>query len=178
MKPADEPMLDPQGDVGMSRHLSKALKILADSPIDPDLRKQLREILRGEGSLRDLAASEPFQRLSDSIVPKALMEFADQSPEERQRLAEQGNAILERYRHEGPEAPITSDQPREPERRESPTAASSDPIPEQASHTSSQSAQHVVPGTRKPNRDRIVTPEDPDDDDLYYQDRRQRGWLE
>jgi hypothetical protein len=36
----------------------------------------------------------------------------------------------------------------------------------------------VIPGTRKPDRERIVTPDEPDDDDLYYRNRRQSGWLE
>ncbi|WP_329405771.1 hypothetical protein OG563_28815 [Nocardia vinacea] len=37
----------------------------------------------------------------------------------------------------------------------------------------------VIPGTRKPNRDRIVTPTDDDDeDDEYFRDRQQRGWLQ
>ncbi|WP_435592537.1 hypothetical protein [Nocardia sp. bgisy118] len=40
------------------------------------------------------------------------------------------------------------------------------------------SAVREQAGTRKPNRDRIVTAGDLDDDDLYFQDRNQRGWLQ
>jgi len=37
----------------------------------------------------------------------------------------------------------------------------------------------VIPGTRKPDRDRIYIPDDEmDDDDLYFQEHRRRGWLE
>ncbi|WP_433755530.1 hypothetical protein [Nocardia sp. CA-135398] len=37
----------------------------------------------------------------------------------------------------------------------------------------------VIPGTRKPNRDRVVTPtDDEDEDDEYFRDRQQRGWLQ
>ncbi|WP_433713009.1 hypothetical protein ACQP2U_01445 [Nocardia sp. CA-084685] len=35
----------------------------------------------------------------------------------------------------------------------------------------------VHPGTRKPNRDRIVAPDEPDEDDRYFRDRQQNGWL-
>ncbi|MGW4774973.1 YbaB/EbfC family nucleoid-associated protein [Nocardia sp. NPDC004278] len=36
---------------------------------------------------------------------------------------------------------------------------------------------HVIPGTRKPNRDQVFIPDEPDDDDLYFQQHCQNGWL-
>lgn len=36
---------------------------------------------------------------------------------------------------------------------------------------------HVIPGTRKPNRDALYTPHDLDDEDDYYQHHRKNGWL-
>ncbi|WP_267465957.1 hypothetical protein [Nocardia cyriacigeorgica] len=33
------------------------------------------------------------------------------------------------------------------------------------------------PGTRKPNREQVGTPDEPDEDDVYLQERQQRGWL-
>ncbi|MEU7137812.1 YbaB/EbfC family nucleoid-associated protein [Nocardia sp. NPDC046473] len=46
------------------------------------------------------------------------------------------------------------------------------PLPAPANPTG-----HVIPGTRKPNRDALYTPHDLDDEDGYYQHHRQNGWL-
>ncbi|BDU05192.1 hypothetical protein [Nocardia cyriacigeorgica] len=173
----DEPMLDSvNGDIGMSRHLSKALKILADSPIvADDLQKQLRDILAGRGSLRDLAHSDSFARFSDTLLPKIAEENATRTPQETQRLAAAGESILERYRNEERERPSSTEGTPRPVDGPQPGG--------QASHASeprpaATPGSHVIPGTRKPNRDRIVMPDEPDDDDLYFEDRRNRGWLE
>lgn len=177
----DEPMLDSvNGDIGMSRHLSKALKILADSPIvADDLQNQLRDILGGRANLRDLAHSDAFTRFSDTFLPRIAEENAARTPEENQRLAAAGEAILDRYRNEEPARPSNTDsQQRLPDGHEPAGQASR---PTEPTHTANQGnhvGNHVIPGTRKPNRDRIVTPDEPDDDDLYFEDRRNRGWLE
>ncbi|APE32755.1 hypothetical protein BOX37_00820 [Nocardia mangyaensis] len=167
MKRDNEPMLDlAGGDIGMSRHLAKALKILADSDIDKGLQKQFRDIAEGKASMRDLAQSEAFLRLSDAVVPKALADVANTPADEMQRWAAAGEAILERYRNEVPDEsaePMPAGEP-----------SSGEPAP--SAHVGQE--PKVVPGTRKPNRDRIVTPDEPDDDDLYYQDRRNKGWLQ
>ncbi|WP_433624393.1 hypothetical protein [Nocardia sp. CA-120079] len=178
----EEPMLDlAGGDVGMSRHLAKALNIIAGSPgLAPDLKTQMQEILQGKGTIRDLVHSESFARLGDAVIPKALADFAATSPEEIQRKAELGNAILESYRNQDPEtAPPAEPSPSSP--AQSPTSTSQEAPSTSAPNVASSGdrpAGHVIPGTRKPNRDRIVTPDDLDDDDLYFQDRNQRGWLE
>ncbi|MGW5921646.1 hypothetical protein ACWFPY_21890 [Nocardia fluminea] len=169
----NEPMLDlVNGDTGMSRHLSNVLKILADSPVDKDLQHQLREILTGNGNMRDLERNESFMRLSDAVIPRVLASDAGKSAEEMQRLAEAGEAILERYRIEEPETPDTGDATSHAAPT-SPPPTNQTPRPD-----ATRPAGDVVPGTRKPDRDRIVMPEEPDDDDQYYQDRRRRGWLE
>ncbi|MFF2086507.1 hypothetical protein ACFVVM_22245 [Nocardia sp. NPDC058176] len=166
MKRDNEPMLDlAGGDTGMSRHLAKALKILADSDIDKGLQKQFRDIAEGKTSMRELAQSEAFLRLSDAVVPKALADVANTPADERQRWAAAGEAILERYRNEVPDEPA-----------EAPASEPSPGGPAPAAHIAEE--PKVVPGTRKPNRDRVVTPDEPDDDDLYYQDRRNKGWLQ
>ncbi|MCZ9328916.1 hypothetical protein [Nocardia farcinica] len=177
MKPGDEPMLDRVGgDVGMSRHLAKTLKIIADSPgIDADLEKQIRRILSGQGTVRDLARSEAFTRMSEAVMPAVAARLASTVPEELQRLARAGDAIIARYRNEIPDVPAA-----EPPLREAPSpngpsrSATTHPV----DHRPPGPSQSVVPGTRRPDRDRIVTPEEPDEDDLYYQDRRRRGWLQ
>ncbi|MEV0061848.1 hypothetical protein [Nocardia sp. NPDC050718] len=165
MKP-DEPMLDlVNGDVGMSRHLAKAITVLSSSPgISNDLRAQLADILQGRGTIRDLAQSEVFRSLGDSVIPRALAEFDATPPEVRQQMAEAGEALLERYRNQDPEttAPPTS------------TPATAPPVADTASAPTS----HIVPGTRKPDRNRVVAPSDlDDDDDQYFQDRNRGGWL-
>ncbi|GAA5047305.1 hypothetical protein [Nocardia callitridis] len=174
----DEPILDlVSHDTGISRHLSKALKVLVDSPgIDKNLQKQLREIMNGQGSLRDLAGSESFTRLSEAAMSK-LAAQTPKSREEMQRLAQAGEQVLDTYRNEvssvsppladGTEAAPSSSYP-----APATTHAAPPPIP------ADRADYGVIPGTRKPNRERIVTSEELDEDDLYYRDRRQKGWLE
>ncbi|WP_051027035.1 hypothetical protein [Nocardia higoensis] len=163
----DEPMLDlAGGDIGMSRHLAKAMKIIADSPgTDPDLKAQLREIMRGQANLRDLMHSDAFARLTDAAIPAALEQTAAMSTEEIERKAALGEAILESYRHQPPETDPAPDAPKAPVAPRS----VSDPEP---------AARPVIPGTRRPNRDRVVTPDEDDEDDLYFRERHQRGWLQ
>src|SRR5690606_6603120 len=104
MKRDNEPMLElVNGDIGMSRHLSNALKILAENTADKQLRKQLEEIRSGTGNLRDLAQSDSFSRLGDAFMPAIAEDIAKKSPEEMQHLARAGEALLESYRREEPE---------------------------------------------------------------------------
>ncbi|MEV4154543.1 hypothetical protein AB0J48_16105 [Nocardia salmonicida] len=128
-----------------------------DTATDPQLKDQLRGVLQG-GSARDLMHSEAFNRVLDRTLPTAIQQFAEMSDVERQRLADQGEAELVRLRSE----PL-ADQPSPP------SAAPTKPGP---------NADIVVPGTRKPNRERIVTPDEDDDDDEYFRGRQQRGWLQ
>jgi hypothetical protein len=180
----NEPMLDLVGhDIGMSRHLSKALKILADSPgIDKDLQKQLREIMNGQGNLRDLDRSESFTRLSEAAIPKIAADIASRTPEQMQRLAQAGEQILDTYRNQVPDPSSATDNAPEttapgPRSNPAPTTPA-EPTPGSTHRSDPAATRNVIPGTRKPDRERIVTPDEPDDDDLYYRNRRQSGWLE
>lgn len=179
MNQPPEPRLDlVDGDIGMSRHLGKALKILADSPIaGPDLQAQIRDILAGKATLRDLAQSESFQHLGDAVLRKAEADHAERSPEEVQQLAEQGEALLAAYREEPPE-PSTMQSPEEPEAPPSPMNVAV-PRPDGLWPGAVSHGLDRVPGTRESNRDMVVGPSDDlDEDDQYFQDRRHRGWLE
>ncbi|WP_225725997.1 MULTISPECIES: hypothetical protein [unclassified Nocardia] len=154
---APEPVFDvAHGDIAVSRRLSAALRTLAANTADPAMKEQIRAVLAGKLSMREFARTETFNRTLDRVMPAALQRLAAMPDEERDRLAAQGRADLERYR----EQPTEPDPPR-PTPPAGPDAA----------------AGHVIAGTRKPNRERIVTPDDPDDDDRYYQERRERGWL-
>ncbi|MFC6011024.1 hypothetical protein [Nocardia lasii] len=173
MKRDNEPMLDlVDGDVGMSRHLSKALKILAESTSDRDLKKQLQEIRDGKGSLRDLARSEGLARLSDAVMPSVVADIAKKTPQELQELANAGEAVLERYRSNGPGGEATQ----ETEHSEAPAQPQTTQV-HAVSPSPAEPASHLIPGTRKPNRDRVVTPDELDDDESYYQERNRNGWL-
>ncbi|MGW5436424.1 hypothetical protein [Nocardia asteroides] len=148
-----EPIHDlARGDIGVSRQLSRALRVLMDTATEPQLKNQLRGILAGTGSARDLMHSEAFNRVLDRTMPAAMAQFADLTDEDPQRLAQQGEADLRRLRSQ----PV-ADQP-----------PPSTPAP---------AANAVIPGTRRPNRERIVTAVDEDDDDRYHRERNQRGWL-
>ncbi|MFE6919506.1 hypothetical protein ACFVAV_00520 [Nocardia sp. NPDC057663] len=159
---APEPIHDlARGDIGVSRQLSRALRVLMDTATEPQLKNQLRGILEGKGSARDLMHSEAFNRVLDRTMPAAMTQFADMTDEERQRLAEQGEADLVRLRSQ----PVADEFRSEPVADQPPPSA-----PAPATNT-------VVPGTRRPNRERIVTPDDEDEDDRYFRERNQRGWL-
>lgn len=190
--PEEEPMLDlAGGDIGMSRHLRSALNILAGSGLGPDMEKQLREIAQGNGSLRDLRHSESFLRLSDSVLAQAQEDLRDQTPEEKQRLIDEGNATLESYRRRDPNAPEPAPPPAAPVAP--PSAATEPPKPAPApDHPGALPGSAATPGPatsgdpapqpprnrRQSWRDVVVTPDEPDEDDLYFQERRQRGWLQ
>lgn len=168
-------MLDlARGDVGMSRHLRNALNILADSGQAKDLEKHFREIAKGNGSLRDLRNNESFLRLSDSVLTQAQEDQAARTPEEKQRLIDEGNATLERYRHEDSDIPA----PEPPTPTESRTRPAPGP-PHNTEPTPPRNTTAEPPRTRRQTwRDVVVTPDEPDEDDLYFQQRQQRGWLQ
>ncbi|MEV6275712.1 hypothetical protein [Nocardia sp. NPDC051832] len=177
---APEPMHDlARGDVGVSRQLSRALRVLLDTATDPQLKDQLRGILEGKGSARDLLHNEAFNQVLDQTLPAAMQQFAEMPEEERQRLAEQGEAELERLRSDVPTEPPAEQQPAEPPAEPRLTAPPAESRPTEPAPTAeARPTSPVVPGTRKPNREVIVTPDDDDEDDEYFRDRRQHGWLE
>ncbi|MEU7141094.1 hypothetical protein ABZ942_16700 [Nocardia sp. NPDC046473] len=158
-----EPIFDvARGDVAVSRRLSDALRTLAANTSDPAMKEQIRGVLAGKLGVRDFARTEAFSQTLDRVMPTALQRFAAMSDEERARLAEQGRAELERYRQQAvAPAPAPPSIDGQPTFQQEPSAGSG----------------HVIAGTRKPDRDRVVAPDDPDEDDLYFRERRQRGWM-
>ncbi|MBF6211745.1 hypothetical protein IU433_16365 [Nocardia puris] len=189
MNPDHEPMLDlANGDIGMSRHLSKVLKIIADDISDKDLQNQINEVANGRQSLREFARGEAMMRLSDAYEPAIRENAANKTREEIEQLAELGEDILARYRADrfdsDSNSTIAAGQDIETDsktKREVPDAASdASTISIGGDSLASEpfKPQNTIPGTRRPDRERIVVPEEPDDDDRYFQDRRARGWLE
>ncbi|MBF6081480.1 hypothetical protein IU485_08940 [Nocardia cyriacigeorgica] len=169
-----EPNFDiARGDAAVSRQLADALRILRDNSTDPALKDQVKAVLSGQIGPRDLLRTEAFNQTLDRVLPDALRRFDEMSDEERERLAAQGEAELERYRQEinrpAPAAPPT----------ESPASRPGEPHPTGQPPTAQNApGNHLIPGTRKPNRDRVVAPDEPDEDDLYFDERNRRGWLE
>lgn len=154
-----EPIHDiARGDIAVSRQLSIALRTIMNASADQGLKDQIRAILEGRSSARDLMHSDAFNLVLDQTMPAAIQQFNDMPEEERQRLAAQGEAQLEQLRNQSAEYSTST-----------PTSAAPD--------SSSPTAGSVHPGSRKPNRDRIVTPDEPDEDDEYFRNRRQNGWL-
>ncbi|MGW5386122.1 hypothetical protein [Nocardia sp. NPDC003963] len=166
-----EPMFDvARGDAATSRQLGEALRTLAANTRDPALRALTREVLDGRMGVRDFARTETISKLLDSAVPAMMKRIGALSEEERERLAEQGRADLERYRQQaaaGPEP--TADDPW----RDMP-ARQPEPSPAAEPHSVSPPADR---GTRR-RKEEVVTPDEPDEDDLYFEQRRRHGWLE
>ncbi|MFD3592191.1 hypothetical protein ACFWU5_05645 [Nocardia sp. NPDC058640] len=162
-----EPILDvAHGDPAVSKQLSAALRALSASSPDPAFKQQIAEVLAGRQGVREFAQGEGFNRILDAVVPTAMKKFSELSDADRARLAADEAAELERLRN------VPSHDSQTAEGRLSEAA------PESSGPSGATSAtDRVIPGTRKPNREQVVTPDDPDDDDLYFQDRRDRGWL-
>ncbi|MEV5838655.1 hypothetical protein [Nocardia sp. NPDC052112] len=167
-----EPIHDlARGDVAVSRQLGRALRTLMNGTSDPRLKDQLRGVIEGKGSARELLRSNAFNQVLDRTLPAAMRRFAEMPEHERQRLAAEGEAELTRLRKQPP-------QEQAPAATALPTDRTPTPPPEAPRQTPpAPTAGVVLPGTRKPDRDRVVTPDEPDDDDLYYRERQQRGWL-
>lgn len=175
-----EPMLDvARGDIAVSRQVSAALRVIAANSRDDALKNQIGEILAGRGSVRDLAGAESFSRVLDGVLPTAMSKLAELPEAERERLAEQGRTELEHYRQTPPPAQPAVSSTGSPETTvPAATRFSEPPTGNAVPHQPNPSHSTVTPGTRKPNREQIFTPDEPDDDDLYYQERQRRGWLQ
>lgn len=90
------------GDLGASRHLRKSLDVIRSATTDTDLRKTLDDVIAGRTSMRDFGTSDGFAKMLEQVAGPNLADMFTMSEEERDRLAEQGNAILEQLRHESP----------------------------------------------------------------------------
>jgi hypothetical protein len=165
-----EPIFDiAHGDIGMSRRLRNSLERIRSFPMsaDPEIRKQLDAVLAGRASLREFGRSELFEKMLDQVPREKIEEFLTIPEHERDELARLGEAELERLRSQQPDGTVASTEP---------SARPSAPAPSQSPEQSSTG--HVIPGTRKPNRERIVIPDEQDEDDLYFEERRKGGWLQ
>ncbi|WP_227983198.1 hypothetical protein [Nocardia spumae] len=152
-----------QGDLGASRQLRRSLETIKSAVTDPHLRKQLDDVLSGRRSMRDFGTSDAFAGIMDSVPPSQLNRALTMPEDQRLALAQRGEQELERLRNEQEEPPSPPVRP----------APSPPSPPDRPKDTGSQ----VIPGTRKPNREQLYTPDEPDEDDLYFQQRRDRGWL-
>ncbi|MFQ6228995.1 hypothetical protein [Nocardia sp. NPDC002869] len=163
-----EPVHDlARGDLGVSRQLSKALQVIMAGTSDPRLKDQIRAILDGRASARALMHSDAFNVVLDQTMPAAMQQFAEMPEEERQRLAAQGERQLDQLR----------DQPSAwsaPDRSAEPSPSQQPPAPQPLTSP----AGSAPPGGRKSYRDQVVTPDEPDEDDLYFRDRWKNGWLQ
>lgn len=165
-----EPILDvARGDIGVSKQVSDALRAISRGSADSALKDQIRDILAGRGSVRDLARNEAFNRLLDSAIPAAMAKNAELSDEERARQVEQGRLELERARRAAESAAGESEASVE--------SATTQPGTAVPPGLPAPSSGRIITGTRKPDRDRVVTPDEPDEDDLFFQERQRRGWL-
>ncbi|WP_039821541.1 hypothetical protein [Nocardia testacea] len=163
---SSEPIHDlARGDIAVSRQLSQALQVIMDGTTDPRLKSEIRAILDGRASARELMHSDAFNVVLDQTIPAAMQEFAEMPEEERQRLAEQGQEELDRLRDQ-PSA-WSEPPPAEP-------VASSPPVAPQAPAP----PVRPQPGGPKSHRDQVVTPDEPDEDDLYFRDRWKNGWMQ
>ncbi|MBF6086837.1 hypothetical protein IU438_07070 [Nocardia cyriacigeorgica] len=159
-----DPTYDVAGaDLGASRQLRKSLEALRSAAAGPEVSKQLDDVIAVRTSMREFGKSDAFAGILDRVLtPQAMNKLSGLSPAELEAMAEQGRAEQARLRTEptaAADALSAQDAPRTPLRPETP-----------------QTVQ-LHPGTRKPNREQVVTPDEPDEDDLYFQERRQRGWL-
>ncbi|MFE7800370.1 hypothetical protein [Nocardia sp. NPDC057440] len=157
------------GDIGLSRRLRSSLERIRSWPMSADLevRKKLDDVLAGRSSLRDFSRTELFAKMFDQVPREKIEEFCSKPEHERDELARLGEAELERLRNQQPEEAVT--------RTEAPARPSA-PAPPQTIRQSSTG--HVIPGTRKPNREQVFIPDEPDEDDLYFEERRKGGWLQ
>ncbi|MEV0364444.1 hypothetical protein [Nocardia fusca] len=163
-----EPVHDlARGDIGVSRQLSKALEVIMAGTTDPRLKDQIRAILDGRASARELMHSDAFNVVLDQTMPAAMQQFAEMPEEERQRLAAQGQRQLDQLRDQPStwSGPVPSAEPSPP------------PSPQVAPQPPASPVGSARPGGRRSYRDEVVTPDEPDEDDLYFRDRWQNGWM-
>lgn len=125
-----------------------------------------------EGDIDERQGTEPIDN-----VEKQLREIA------------QGDAVLDGYRQHDPNPSVPTPHSAAPDLPTSaaPTSAPLDPSPGPSppdpapgATTASYPAIPTPPARnrRQSWRDVVVTPDEPDEDDAYFQERRQRGWLQ
>ncbi|NKY55879.1 hypothetical protein [Nocardia flavorosea] len=173
MNTPEQPILDvAHGDKALSQQATRALRILAQHSSDPDLKNQISDIASGRSSARELMNNPAFNHILDNVAPAAIRWAAETPAAERERLAEQGQADLDRL---SMESTVPETQPTPPiDVADRPSGDSAANAPEASPSRNTQPARDP----KKSWRDIVVTPDEPDEDDLYFQERRRRGWLE
>ena len=173
MNTPEQPLLDvAHGDKAISQQATRALRILAQNSSDPDLKNQISDIASGRSSARELMNNPAFNRILDNVAPAAIRWSAETPAAERERLAEQGQADLDRLSTESTVAETHQTPPVDAADR--PSGDSANDATEASRSRSAEPARDI----EKSWRDIVVTPDEPDEDDLYFQERRRRGWLE
>jgi hypothetical protein len=93
---APEPMLDvARGDQLLSRHLRRSIELLRDHTDDKDFRRQLDDVLAGRQSLREAAFTGTFDRGLSPHFERGLREWERLSEAEHDRLAQEGEAVVD-----------------------------------------------------------------------------------
>ncbi len=143
---------------------------------DPRLKDQIRAILDGRASARELMHSDAFNVVLDQTMPAAMQQFAEMPEEERQRLAAQGQRQLDQLRDQPStwSGPVPSAEPSQVAPQ--PPQVAPQP-PQVAPQPPASPVGSARPGGRRSYRDEVVTPDEPDEDDLYFRDRWQNGWM-
>ncbi|WP_433733168.1 YbaB/EbfC family nucleoid-associated protein [Nocardia sp. CA-129566] len=124
-----------------------------------------------------------FRASTPARLAAAITEAAQRAA---RQLFESRSAAIEPYLEESMDAPEAPDlkalypipaavQTQPPVAAEPPTPAAPPKLPQPG--PSGSTPGHVIPGTRRPNRDQVFIPDEPDDDDLYFQQHHQNGWL-
>ncbi|MGX6601770.1 hypothetical protein ACWKSP_06485 [Micromonosporaceae bacterium Da 78-11] len=97
--PADQPTIAvAHGDPALARHLRQSLEVLRDRSEDREFRDLVDDVLHGRTDLRDAYSSATFAAGLDTHVEQFAERYEELSPEERQRLAEQGRRSLDTLR--------------------------------------------------------------------------------
>ncbi|MFX0579068.1 YbaB/EbfC family nucleoid-associated protein [Nocardia nepalensis] len=116
-----------------------------------------------------------FRSSTPARLAAAITEAAQRAA---RQLFETRSAAIEPYIEQSADAPqapdLTAFYPIPAAVEAQPPVAAEPPTPPQPTPSNSG---HVIPGTRKPNRDQVFIPDEPDDDDVYFQQHRQNGWL-
>jgi hypothetical protein len=93
----EEPTLDiARGDEALSRQLRRSLATLRDGTEDEDFRRQLDDVIAGRMSLREAAFTGTFDRGLAPHFERGMQRLQEMSEAEREQLAQEGQAALDR----------------------------------------------------------------------------------
>ncbi|RZU52221.1 hypothetical protein EV385_4068 [Krasilnikovia cinnamomea] len=94
--PDQEPVLDvAHGNRALSRYLLRSLEILREQSDNQDFRSLVDDVLAGRASLRDVYNTPAFAAGIDPGVRQFAERWEELSQEERDRMAEEGQAAFD-----------------------------------------------------------------------------------